>query len=171
MPLVRDFRNLSFKLERIDRCGRHVGSKLYWKLYSVENTVRIAVHSILSAQLGANWWALAVSPTIMSKATRFRAAYAAKPKNASPGISDIHLIFLGDLTEIIRANSNLFLPIVPDTHNWISTLEAIRVPRNLVGHMNFPNAFDRHAIDSAFAQLPSLLANLALHGVSVLVPR
>ena len=47
------------------------------------------------------------------------------------------------MTEILRANSNLFLKVVPDTDEWIVTLEAIQVPRNLVGHMNFPNAFDK----------------------------
>jgi len=107
----------------------------------------------------------------VSKAAKFRASYSAKPKNASPGTSDIHLVFLSDLTEILRANSNLFLPVVPDTNQWISTLEAIRVPRNLVGHMNFPNTFDKNAIDSAYLQLPSLLGHLATRSVPVLVPK
>jgi hypothetical protein len=171
MPLVRDFRNASFRLERIDRCGRYVGSKLYWKLYAVENTIRIVIHSVLSAQVGPNWWAIAVSPGIALKAAKFRTSYAAKPRNASPGASDIHLVFLSDLTEILRSNSNLFLPVVPDTNQWISTLEAIRVPRNLVGHMNFPNAFDKNAIDSAYSQLPTLLAHLTTRSVPVLVPK
>ena len=56
-------------------------------------------------------------------------------------------------------------------NNWIATLEAIRVPRNLVGHMNFPNSFDKAAIDSAYSRLPSLLRQLASHHVSILTPR
>jgi hypothetical protein len=171
MPVVRDFRSASFRLDLIDRCGRYVGSKLYWKLYAVENTIRIVIHSVLTAQVGPSWWAIAVSPAIVLKAAKFRGSYAAKPRNAIPGASDIHLVFLSDLTEILRANSNLFLPVVPDTNHWISTLESIRVPRNLVGHMNFPNTFDKNAIDSAYSQLPSLLAHLATHSVPVLVPK
>ena len=171
MPLVRDSRNASFRLDRIDRCGRHIGSKLYWKLYAIENTLRIVVNSVLTLQIGANWWGVAVDPDVVSKASRFRTHYAAKPRNASPGLADIHLIFLSDLTEILRANSHQFLPVVTDTNNWIAALEAIRVPRNLVGHMNFPNAFDRAAIDAAYAQLPSLIAQLTTNAVPILIPK
>ncbi len=171
MPVVYDFRTYSFKPTRIDRCGRHVGSKLYWKLYAIENTLRIVIHSVLTDQIGTNWWALAVDPKVVKRASGRRASYAAKPKNASPGLSDIYLVFLSDLTEIIRINSNQFIPVVPDTNNWIATLETIRVPRNLVGHMNFPNAFDRAAIDSAYSQLPTLLAYLSSKNVPVLVPK
>lgn len=112
-----------------------------------------------------------MDPDVATKASRFRTHYAARPRNANPGGSDIHLIFLSDLTEILRANSHQFLPVVPDTNNWIATLEAIRVPRNLVGHMNFPNAFDKSAIDFAYSQLPSLVNHLATRGVPILVPR
>jgi hypothetical protein len=171
MPLVRDFRNASFKPVRIDRCGRSVGSKLYWKLYAVENTIRIVINLVLTQQIGINWWNLAVDQDVVKQAARFRVHYAAKPKNANPGVHDIHLIFLSDLTEILRANSHQFLPIVTDTNNWIALLEAIRVPRNLVGHMNFPNAFDKAAIDTAYSQLPSLLNQLTTNGVPILIPK
>jgi hypothetical protein len=165
MPVVRDYRKYSFLPNRIDRCGRDIGSKLYWKLYAVENTIRIVVHSVLSAQIGTNWWISAVDQTIITKAQRFRASYVARPQNANPGIHDVHLIFLSDLTEIIRANSNLFRPVVPDIDLWISRLEGIRVPRNLVGHMNFPNAYDRNAIINAYSQLPSLISHLKARNV------
>jgi hypothetical protein len=171
MPLVRDFRNASFNPKRIDRCGRYVASKLYWKLYSIENTFRIVINSVLTLQLGANWWSVAVDPNIKSKASRFRVHYAARPRNANPGVDDVHLTFLSDLTEILRANSHQFLPLIPDTNNWIAALESIRVPRNLVGHMNFPNAFDKTSIDSTYLRLPSLINQLKANGVPILIPR
>jgi hypothetical protein len=171
MPVVRDFRKASFRLDRIDRCGRHVGSKLYWKLYAIENTLRIVINSVLTAQVGANWWIVAVDPGIVARTSRFRAHYTAKPRNASPGFEDIYLLFLSDLTNILRQNSHLFLPVIADTNNWISTLEAIRVPRNLVGHMNFPNAFDKAAIDSAYLQLPSLIGQVTNYGLPIIVPK
>ena len=62
MPTVRDFKKYSFHPSRIDRCGRHIGSKLYWKLYAIENTIRVVIHSVLSAQIGNQWWAAAVAP-------------------------------------------------------------------------------------------------------------
>lgn len=173
MPRVLDFRRFAFQPNRIARCGKHVGANLYWKLYAIENTIRIVLHSILSAQLNPNWWAVAVDPRIARRAQNFRRNYTINPQNASPGIHDIHLTFLSDLTEIMRANSHLISPVVPTTNQWIVTLEGIRIPRNLVGHMNFPNAYDRHAIDAAYAQLPSLLANLSAlpNPIPVIIPQ
>lgn len=92
----------------------------------------------LAKQLGP---ATAARLAVCSGEKGFRKNYAAKPHNASPGMHDIHLTFLSDLTEIMRANSHLISPVVPTTNQWILTLEAIRVPRNLVGHMNFPNGY------------------------------
>jgi hypothetical protein len=171
MPTVRDFKKYSFHPSRIDRCGRHIGSKLYWKLYAIENTIRVVIHSVLTAQIGAQWWAAAVDPKIVKRAQGFRSGYAARPQNANPGVHDIHLVFLSDLTLIIRANNNLFVSVVPNTNHWIVTLEAIRVPRNLVGHMNYPNAFDRNAIDSAYSQLPALLQHLTARNVPIEIPQ
>jgi len=51
------------------------------------------------------------------------------------------------------------------------TLEGIRVPRNLVGHMNFPNAYDRTTIDNAYSQLPSLLGDLTAFPIPIIVPK
>jgi len=170
MPRIGDFRRFSFRSDRIDRCGRHVGRHVYWKLYSIENTLRVVINSVLSQQLGANWWSLAVDPSVARTANRFRASYLARPQNASPGAHDLYLIFLSDLTEILRSNSHQFEPVIVDVNNWIARLEAIRVPRNLVGHMNFPNAFDRAAIETAYAQLPTLIGQLKSQGVPILVP-
>lgn len=170
MPVVRDFRNYSFRADRVDRCGRHIGSHVYPKLYVIENTIRIVIHSVLSANIHANWWDVAVDKPVRDNAQRFRRRYIAKPQNASPGMHDIHLIFLGDLAEILRANSHLFALVVPDIDQWIQTLEAILIPRNLVGHMNFPNTFDRNAIDGAYARLPSLLSHLTTNHVPIQIP-
>lgn len=171
MPRVRDFRQFAFHSDRIARCGRNVGGRVYWKLYAIENTIRIVIHSILSVQIGPNWWTVAVDPTVVRNAQRFRRSYVAKPQNASPGTHDIHLVFLSDLTEIIRANSHLIAPIVPTANQWILTLEGIRLPRNLVGHMNFPNAYDRSAIDAAYTQLPALLGHLTAFPIPILLPK
>jgi hypothetical protein len=173
MPRVRDFRQLAFQPERIARCGRNIGAKVYWKLYAIENTIRIVLHSVLSVQVSPNWWSLAVDARIVGNAQRYRRNYAANPHNAAPGAHDIHLTFLSDLAEIMRANSHLISPVVPMTNQWILTLEGIRVPRNLVGHMNFLNSFDRGAIDAAYAQLPSLLAQLSRspHPIPIVIPQ
>jgi hypothetical protein len=170
MPRVRDFRQFAFQPGRIARCGRNIGAEVYWKLYAIENTIRIVIHSILSVQISPNWWATAVDGTIRRNAQHFRQSYVANPHNASPGTHDIHLVFLKDLTEIIRANSHLISPVVPTANLWIVSLEGIRLPRNLVGHMNFPNTYDRNAVDAVYAQLPTLLAHLTAHPIPIIIP-
>jgi hypothetical protein len=168
VPRVRDFRRYSYRPDRLDRCGRDVGSKLYWKLYAIENTIRIVIHSVLTAQIGPTWWDVAADATIRKNVRRFRANYG--PQNASPGSHDIYLVFLSDLTKILRANNHLFVPIIRDTNNWIATLEGILAPRNLVGHMNFPNVYDRLQVNNAYTQLPGLIGQLTASNVPILNP-
>ncbi|HXN72500.1 MAG TPA: hypothetical protein VN861_08095 [Candidatus Acidoferrales bacterium] len=170
MPLVKDFRKFAFLPRRVDRCGRNVGSKVYWKLYSIENAVRVIINSVLSKQISQQWWTEAVSPNVVNKAQKRRARYAAKPKHANPGSHDIYLIDLFDLTEILRINSNLFSPIIPETDQFLVVLESMRVSRNIIGHMNFPNAYDRNAVDTAYKELPAILARLAAGNVPISVP-
>jgi hypothetical protein len=38
----------------------HIGSKLYWELYAIENTLRVVVNSVLTLQIGTHWWSVAV---------------------------------------------------------------------------------------------------------------
>lgn len=170
MPLVRDFRNYAFLPRRVDRCGRDVGNKAYWKLYSIENTIRVVVNSVLSQQIGQHWWSTAVAPRVASEAQRRRAGYTAKPGHANPGAHDIYLIGLFELTEILRANSHLFTPIIPETNQWLVTLEAMRLSRNLVGHMNFPNTYDRNMVDTTYKQLPTILAHLIARNIPIAIP-
>jgi hypothetical protein len=92
------------------------------------------------------------------------------PQHASPGRHDIYLVGLFELIEILRANSHLFSPIIPDTNQWLVTLEDIRPSRNLVGHMNFPNAYDRNAVEGAYKQLPKLVARLTGQNIPIAIP-
>ncbi|MGO9573964.1 MAG: hypothetical protein ACLPTQ_06490, partial [Terriglobales bacterium] len=142
----------------------------YWKLYAVENTLRVVINSVLSAQINPNWWPTAADPRLISNVARFRAQYTAKPRHASPGGHDIYLVFLSDLNQIIRINSHQFRPLIPDIDRWIARLEGIRLPRNLVGHMNFPNHYDRQRIDNTYDKLPALLSRLRNRGIPILIP-
>jgi len=87
-----------------------------------------------------------------------------------PGRHDIYYVFLPDLNNIIRANSNLLLPVVPDIDNWMLRIEEIRLPRNIVGHMNFPNKPDRQRIDDIHRKAPYLMRCLRISGMPVQIP-
>ena len=161
MAIASDFRNaVVFDLSSVRASGRDIGRNVYWKLYAIENVVRVIIHSVLSAQINTNWWATATDPTLQKKALGFRRKYTSRPWHTAPGNHDIYYVDLPDLNEIIRANSQLFLPVIPDIDQWMARIEQIRLPRNVVAHMNWPHATDRKRIDVFFEDLQSLAQSL-----------
>ena len=161
MPAIGDFRTTTFDVGRVKTSGRNVGSNVYWKLYAIENVIRVIIHSVLSAQIGSNWWSTAVDSRIQGKVQRFRATYGASPWHSSPGQHEIYYLDLSDLNEIMRANSNLFAPVVPDVHQWIARIEQVRLPRNIVAHMNWPHQTDRQRIEVTYKDVQALANQLA----------
>ncbi|OGC43571.1 hypothetical protein A2Y85_05510 [candidate division WOR-3 bacterium RBG_13_43_14] len=148
MPSTADFRLSKFDSNSVGRSGKFIGRQTYWKLYSIENIFRVVIHSVLSAQLLPNdWWMVAVDTGIQKKAQSFQSNYVKKSWHGKPGSHSIYYIDLKDLNEIIRANANLFLPVIPDLDKWMVGIEELRLPRNVVAHMNFPNNTDMKRID------------------------
>ena len=59
MPAARqDFREYSYSNDRVLACGKYLGNNTYWKIFVIENLIRIMIHSILSVQYhkGTEWW-------------------------------------------------------------------------------------------------------------------
>lgn len=163
MPAA-DFRSQVFDAAKIDSCGKDVGRNVYWKLYAVENLLRVVVHSVLTAQYGANWWTVTVHPDTQAQVARFMSQYAKQPWHSTPGQHEIYYTFLSDLNAIITANSHLFRAVIPDIDQWIARIEQARLPRNIVGHMNWPHTTDRQRIDVLYADLQALVKHLGRSG-------
>ena len=162
MPAAQDFRSVAgFDAKSIDDAGRHIGRNVYWRLYAVENLMRVIIHSVLHAQIGSTWWGVAVDQNLQKKAERFRTNYTKKPWHSSPGSHHIYYIDLLDLNEIVRVNSNLFLPIIPDVDQWMARIEQLRLPRNVVAHMNWPHETDRQRIQVFYQDLQALCSQVA----------
>jgi hypothetical protein len=163
MPTIGDFRSASkFDLRHVDSAGKNVGREVYWKLYSIENVVRVIIHSVLSVQITPGpWWDIAVSPGLQRKAANFRTRYSNRPWHSSPGNHGIYYLDLVDLNEIVRPNSHLFLPVIPDIHQWMAKLEQIKLPRNVVAHMNWPNPTDRMRIEVLYRDVHELARTVA----------
>ncbi|HKW61442.1 MAG TPA: hypothetical protein VJN89_02760 [Candidatus Acidoferrum sp.] len=170
MPAPRDFRKFNFSQARVERCGKYVGRYNYWKLYAIENILRVTLNSVLSRQIGPAWWTVAVDPDVQKKATKVRASYASKPWHTPAGSHDIYYVFLPDISNIMRANSHLLAPVIPAISTWIKRIDDIRIPRNLVGHMNFPNLPDRQMIDALHRDMGSLIGQVQSHGLPVNIP-
>jgi hypothetical protein len=171
MPRTVDFRTAAFDAGRVDGSGKDIGRNVYWKLYAVENIVRVLVHSVLTAEIGPGWWAFGVASDLQKRVAKVISGYAASPWHTYPGRHELYFTFLSDLNEIIRANRNLFLPTIPDIDQWIARLEQVRLPRNVVGHMNWPSKTDRQRIDVVYADLQALLRQIRQTGsVPSLIP-
>ena len=170
MPVTKDFRTYAFDSSRVDKAGKNVGQRVYWKLYAIENLVRVMTHSVLMVQFGANWWTAAVDPGIRGSVERRRADYANRPWHSTPGKHDIYYALLSELSRIIAANSHLFRPLIPEIDGWIARIEQVRLPRNIVGHMNWPHKTDRQRIDVVHADLQQLVQQLATSGTALSIP-
>jgi hypothetical protein len=155
---------------RVDAAGRNIGTRVYWKLYAIENLIRVVVHSVLTVQAGTGWWNIAVDPDLRKRVEDRKKEYAKRPWHSKPGRHEVYYTFLTDLVKIIAANSNLFLPIIKDIDQWIARLEQVRLPRNIVGHMNWPSAIDRQRIDVCHADLQHLVKQLADSGTNLIIP-
>jgi hypothetical protein len=160
MPTVTDFRYTALNFAAITACGRYQGRRSYWRLYHIENTLRIVVHSILTVQISSGWWATAVDPGTQAKATRYHGSYKGRSWFGHVGNHGIYHIDLSDLAKIIRVNSHEFRPIVPDIDDWILDLELVRRPRNQVAHMNLADAADQQAIDRLYRKCPKLVSQV-----------
>jgi hypothetical protein len=147
-----------------------VGGHVFWKLYAIENLLRVLVNSILAAQIGKDWWDLAVDPAIINSVARRKKDYEQSPWHSSPGGHNIYFAFLSDLGKIMLSNSHLFLPNVSNTDAWIARIEQVRVPRNVVGHMNWPSSIDRKRIDVFHADIHMLLGHLSKQGYPLKIP-
>lgn len=170
MPTATDFRSQIWDPSRVDASGKYMGRQVYWKLYSIENLARVLIHSILSAQVGANWWDLCVDPGIRNSIMHFQADYQGKPWHGSPGRHQLYYAHLTHLGKIMLTNSHLLQPLVPDIDQWIVRVEQVRLPRNIAAHMNWLDSNDRKRIDVFHADIKALLAQVAANGLQLLVP-
>lgn len=161
MPRVRDFRLYSVvATENIDKSGRNVGKVVYWKLYAIENIYRILVHSILSSLVyPENWW-VSIDQDIQRKAETHRLDYLSHPWHTNAGNHPIYYVDLKDINEIARAHAHLFVQLIPDIDQWVCKVEMVRLPRNVVAHMNFPNNNDRDRINVLYEDFKSLFMML-----------
>jgi hypothetical protein len=128
------------------------------------------MHSVLIIQAPPPWWENAVDKKVKERVAGVKKTYTMKRIYTSPGKHDVYYAFLPDLNKIILANSNLFRHSIPDIDAWIPKLEDIVVPRNLVGHMNYPNIADRKRIDNLYSELSNLMERLEKSNLDIKIP-
>lgn len=171
MAGIQDFRSFPFSRPRVESCGRYLGHHTYWKLYAVENYLRVILHSVLSAQIAPDWLDQSIDAPTKRRVENLKRDYLKRGIHTSPGRHDIYYLYLSDLTKIMAATRNLVIKVLPDVDSWIVKIENARIPRNLVGHMNFPDLADRHRIDTLHRELGALMLRLEFRsGLKIEVP-
>jgi hypothetical protein len=161
MSDVSDFRTLAtFASDKAKDTGTFVGRSIYSKLYFIENVLRVVIHSILSANIDSRWWESAVDAEMRKDVQKVREDYLINRSGSNPGKHIIYYVFLGQLGEIMRENSHEFSTLIPDIDRWVVNIERIRLPRNVVGHMNFPTKRDKVFIDKVYDECETLIKKL-----------
>ena len=158
MTVVSDFRLArQFHVDGVSENGQFVGRSTYWKLYFVENVLRVVIDSVLSVQIKRDWWEVAVGERMKRDVDRVRRDYLTNPRHTYPGKHGIYYVYLRNLGDIMREHADLFAPVMPNIDEWIAKIEQIRLPRNVVGHMNFINRNDQKLIDSMYDECKELV--------------
>ena len=162
MSVVVDFRRSSnFKAKEVNENGRFMGHSIYWKLYFVENALRVIINTVLSIQVDPSWWEFIYDDTpLMKHAERARRRYLASPSHTYPGKHGIYYVYLHNLGDIMRENADYFSPIMPEVDDWVLRIAQVGLPRNCIGHMNLINAEDRKQIDTLYYECKALIRKL-----------
>lgn len=170
MSTQLDYRTLPLKIHCVADSGKYIGKRPYWRLYVIENTFRIIIHSVLLIQLGPNWLSKVIDPKKYQQLQDRKRDYISQPQHSFPGNHDIYFLFLPDLSRIMLEKSHLFIPAIPDINNWVIRLESIRLPRNVVGHMNWLIPQDIQEIDTLYLDIKNLYRRLERSNLQLIVP-
>jgi len=170
MSAVVDYRTIPFNLTNVGSSGKYIGDSIYWKLFAVENLIRVLIHSVLSAQYGTHWWKVAVDSDLSEDVIRLQRYYAKQPRRTAPGRHEIYYVYLRDLNRIILTHIHLFRPLIADIDQLMTRIEEIRLPRNVVGHMNWLNILDKQEIDATYSELKRIVRKYLRSGAVITIP-
>jgi len=120
----------------------------------------VILHSVLSVQFREDWFDTYIGKKRRQEIDRLKKDYLNTRVHTLPGRHDIYYLYLSDLNKIMSASRHLFEKVIEDVDSWIVKIEGVRLPRNLVGHMNFPNREDRKRIDKLYGELSTLVQKL-----------
>ena len=171
MAAPADYRLHKFETSRVTTAGRYLGHRSYWKLYVLENIFRVLINSILTVEMGRNWWESAVNDKVRRDVDRLKKQYSKQAWRSNPGKHGIYFLSLGQLNEIIRIHAHLIRKVIPEIDTWLVHIESLKVPRNTLAHMNYPVALDLTLIDELHEMSGELIAKLKKHKIEPIIPQ
>jgi hypothetical protein len=172
--MTLDYRYRAFSVTKLKRTSTHLGQYQYPNIYVVENCLRIIIHTVLTNQLGPDWWF-----SVASRKLRDSACYT-KKKNAEriirdrrhvkPGGHRIYYTLFTGLLEILNGQAHIFRTYIKRFDEYYVRLEKMVHSRNLVCHSNYPGAFDRRVIKDVAKRTDGILKEIAERGLPLTPP-
>ena len=126
---------LSIDLLDSDLVGQARGmATVYTAIAAFENSVRKLIKTVLLEQKGENWWDLAVSEKIRTRAAQKQEDEEKIRWHAQRGADPIYYTLMGDLESIMRQNWEHFEPYIPSVEWAASIFDVIERSRNVIMH-------------------------------------
>jgi hypothetical protein len=116
-------------------------SKVYPKLYVLENSIRAVIRGVMDVRFGADWWDTALTSANALKMKNKVEDRLKKEDDQSwhqrRGKHKIDYVDLGDLYTIAASKAEVFFPRLLGTNQWfLQLVEETSPTRNVVCHMN-----------------------------------
>lgn len=129
---------------------------VYPKVYIFENSIRNVITRVLSAKHGKDWWKKCTPSKVQTRVADRRAKEADTPWHGKRGTDDIYYSDFSNLGDIITKNWTEFAPIFVK-QSWITKLEELEAPRNIVAHNNPLSKQEETRVDLYFNDWIALL--------------
>ena len=178
MPNAIDFRTAPFRVTKVSDSGRYIGETVYWRLYVIENLLRVIINSVLSDFYSTpEWWPLAAGPISVGDRTldgvvkQVRSDHKKNANSTYPGKHNMYYLQFSYLYLIIIENNSLFLSVIPEIDQWVQRFKRMRISRNIVSHMNWLDSTDRQEINELYLDLIQLARKLTESKLEIVIPK
>lgn len=155
----RDFRNKSFSdISIVIDSAKYSGNRFYYKLFVIENLIRIIINTILINDYPLpDWWEHAVDGRL-KKSWHGRSSH-----------HGIYHVFLKELNTIMINNRNFIETYISDLDSLILEIENFNVSRRKIAHTKFLNSSDITQLDTLYDLTKRLTKELS-NRLVILIP-
>lgn len=155
----KDFRYKPFSdVSIIIDSGKYAGNRFYYKLFVIENLIRIIINTIMINDYPLrDWWAHAVDGGI-KKSWHRRSRH-----------HGIYHVFLKDLNTIIINNRIFIETYISDLDDLILTIENFNDTRRKIAHTKYLNTVDLNQLDKLYNLTKRLTIELSSH-LTIVIP-
>lgn len=147
----KDFRNKSYSINNLITSGKYSGNRFYYKLFVIENMIRIFIHTILEND----------NPTVLEWWDELVPNRLKKTWHSMSSHHGIYHIFLNDLNSLIIENRPLIEPYVDNLDDLILEIELFNDVRRKIAHTKFLNTNDIKKLDELYIKSKKIIDEIS----------